>query len=168
MDEPLFGEQKKQTQVFQYVVGFVVLGFTTFSIVSGVVKGLKDAKIFALVFSNLLTLACLSLLVHWWRDKDDRLHPKFKWLLSLLVLAVIMSGIATDTIVWTPVPVVKCPVCAGGLMDLNSGQCISVSNLQNCFNTGWCLMVHSPTFGYCYSNCTTNSLFLGEDYESFG
>eukprot|EP01113_Clastostelium_recurvatum_P007698 TRINITY_DN1359_c0_g1_i2.p1 TRINITY_DN1359_c0_g1~~TRINITY_DN1359_c0_g1_i2.p1 ORF type:complete len:178 (-),score=28.39 TRINITY_DN1359_c0_g1_i2:101-634(-) len=167
MDEPLFGEQKKSSQVFQYAIGAIVVGFTIFSAVAGVVKAIKledGHKHFALVITLLLQLACVLLLAFWYRDKEDRLHPKFKWLLMLLTLTLIMGGVSINTYIWAkgcPPP----PTC-DGLYDFSRGACISISNLAMCYQPRYCLFM-GPTYGSCAFNCTVGGTPSNNYYSIF-
>lgn len=36
----------------------------------------------------------------WYNDKEDRLSPKFRWLIIAMVVTVILSGIAVQVYAW--------------------------------------------------------------------
>ncbi|KYQ93653.1 hypothetical protein DLAC_05036 [Tieghemostelium lacteum] len=121
MDEPLFGEQKKQTQVSQIIVGVLVTLFSLFSVAAGCYFGIKQNKRdFVLVVTLIVIFASLALLVRWWRDKEDRIHPKFKYLIGVLVLATIMAAVSINCFIWEKPP--KGPEC-NGFYNLTGGVC---------------------------------------------
>ncbi|EFA76960.1 hypothetical protein PPL_09712 [Heterostelium album PN500] len=106
MDQPLFGEQRKQTQV--YVVYILQPSFDlkmlVFSLAIGVFFGIKQPRDFVLVVTLLVILISTGLLVRWWRDRDDVIHPKFKYLLALLILSTILAGISVNIYAWQKAP----------------------------------------------------------------
>jgi len=156
MDQPLFGEQRRGTQVFQYLVGFIVVGFTAFSLVAGVVLGLKDSKHFALVLCLLFSFVDLAIMVYWYKDKEDRVHPKFRWLVIALVVTVLVCAATLNAYVWAKK--LQCPVDPSskclGLWDVANKKCYQVSNFPTCLVKDAC-MFFTGNFGSCAQNCTT-------------
>jgi len=134
MDEPLFGEQKKQTQVSQIIVGVLVMLFTLFSIAVGVYFGIKNPRHFVLVGTLVVTFLSLALLVRWWRDKEDRIHPKFKYLIAFLVVCTILVGVCINTYVWVKPPP---PLVCNGFYITNNNTCLSYPSECN-----GCLLVN--------------------------
>jgi len=56
MDQPLFGEQRKGAQAIQYLFGFLTVAFTLVTLICAAIKGIHDAKKFALALTVLFTL----------------------------------------------------------------------------------------------------------------
>jgi len=138
MDQPLFGERRKEHQVFQWLITFLVVGFCLFSLGVGIAFGLSkkeggDKRNFALATTVLLAFVQLAILVFWWRDKEDRLHPKFKWLVILNVITVIVACITLNTFAFRPCNTYPCP---GGLRSMDDGICYQpAGSLSNCLPT---------------------------------
>ncbi|GAM24818.1 hypothetical protein SAMD00019534_079930 [Acytostelium subglobosum LB1] len=113
MDQPLFGETNKQTQLIQYAIGGAIAAFTVFSLIVGILFGLKNnSRDFTLVFVLAFIFICTGVLMWWWRDRDDAIHPKFKWLLILLLLTTLLAGIAVNVYAWEKPPLPQ-PECEG-------------------------------------------------------
>jgi len=169
MDQPLFGEQKKGTQAFQYLTGFIVVSFTLVTAVCAAVKGKDDPKKFALAITALVTFGNLALLTWWYRDKEDRLHPKFKYLMVTLVLLVILvNSTSMIFIFYEPPGCQPLPLCPGGLLQPFASattpptmtySCIGISDLTNCTSdtTGNSCIRISGSSGQCFGNCTVNA-----------
>jgi len=178
MDQPLFGEQKQGTAVFQAVIGFVVVAFTIVTLVSGAIKGIHDTKLFALVAALILIFVNLAILTKWYRDKDDRLAPKFSYLMITLVLAVLLMCAAAQPFIWyKPPPAPQWPLCPGGLQTQGTDptdptkytySCYSVSGvpLDQCIASPgqYCLQFQGSYFS-C-GNCTTTPPSLEDVAET--
>ncbi|EGC34187.1 hypothetical protein DICPUDRAFT_35514 [Dictyostelium purpureum] len=132
MDEPLFGERKKQ-----------------FSIAIGVYFGIKNnPRHFVLVATIILIFGSLALLVRWWRDQDDRIHPKFKYLIFLLAGCAILASIATNCYVWEKQ--VEC----NGLYSFQNKTCTPLSSSLNNCECGVLLDITKvPYVAMCNDNC---------------
>eukprot|EP01111_Echinosteliopsis_oligospora_P019649 TRINITY_DN959_c0_g1_i1.p1 TRINITY_DN959_c0_g1~~TRINITY_DN959_c0_g1_i1.p1 ORF type:complete len:171 (-),score=41.72 TRINITY_DN959_c0_g1_i1:105-617(-) len=160
MDQPLFGEQRKGAQVFQWIVAALVLIFFLFSTIAGVIFGIKDTKHFGLIVTLVFCFADLCVLTWWWRDKEDRLHPKFKYLVGMMVVTVIICGAALNAYIWYKPP--PGPSCSG-LYDLNNAICYPDPQKQFSACTGnldltSCLLFNTPSEGTAtcvYYNTTT-------------
>jgi len=156
MDQPLFGEQRKETQVVQYVITFIVGAFSIFSVIAGIVNGIKykEPTHFAMVAVLVVTFANLALLVWWYRDKEDRLHPKFKWLIFTLVVAVLLAGATLNAYAWQkPIVCAPPPQCtSGALFNTDQQSCVSTFNMQDCYQNPqyYCLRF---TGGSLYGSC---------------
>ncbi|KAN0035272.1 hypothetical protein ACTA71_004534 [Dictyostelium dimigraforme] len=137
MDEPLFGERKKQTQISQLVISFIVSAFSLFSIAIGVYFGIKiNPRHFVLVGTIVFIFGSLALLVKWWRDQDDRIHPKFKYLIFLLAGCVILASVSLNCYVWVPKP-----ISCDGIYSFTNKTCMTVPSIDSC---GGCGMAFDP------------------------
>ncbi|GAM26701.1 hypothetical protein SAMD00019534_098760 [Acytostelium subglobosum LB1] len=164
MDEPLFGEQKKQAQIGQYIVGLTVTIFTLFSLAVGIFFGIKHPRDFTLVGTLALVFMSTALLVRWWKDRDDAIHPKFKWLVFLLILSTLACGVTVNVFVWEKI--IPQPVC-NGLYMTGDKKCFKWPDTGACQTTD-CLQVDYVGFNIMCTNCTvpcTNGTM--EEMDSF-
>ncbi|KAN0003677.1 hypothetical protein ACTFIZ_009819 [Dictyostelium cf. discoideum] len=167
MDEPLFGERKKQTQISQIIISIIVAAFSLFSIAIGVYFGIKvNARHFVLVGTIIVIFGSLALLVKWWRDQDDRIHPKFKYLIFLLAGCVILASISLNCYVWVP----KALTC-NGLYTFENKTCMSVPDPTSCS----CGLTYDPVQlkVYCTDYCppppdsSSNSTSSDKKFDEF-
>jgi len=176
MDQPLFGEQRKEAKVLQYLAIFIVVGFTLAAIITGAIKGISDPQKFALVATVVVAFANLAVLARWYYDKEDRLHPKFKYLVIGFVALILLTD--TTAMVFSlnkPPPCTTLPTCDGCLIyqyfdAANTPQYsyISISNLPVCLNAtsgGGCVRMYG-SYGTCYQNCSLAGSFeMDEGFE---
>ncbi|EGG21162.1 hypothetical protein DFA_01037 [Cavenderia fasciculata] len=154
--EPLFGERRTQTKAFEWIVGLGVTFFTIFSVAVGVYFGIKTApRYLVLVVSLIFVFLSTALLIKWYRDTDDMINPKFKWLVALLLLCTILVGIAVNVSVWAKLPPPQ-PVC-NGLYLTSSQTCIPYYNKTACAEPLGCYQIDvgakQITCISCYPSC---------------
>jgi len=151
MDQPLFGEQKKEARVLIWLIGAVLVVFTGFSLIVGVIYSLPapNHRHFALVAVVIFASANLILMWIWWNDKEDRPHPRFKWLIILNILALLLANSTLNVYIWRQEP--KLPSCPGGFLT-DSGACYLYSQLPSCLTSPYvyCMrFVGNPPLGTC-------------------
>jgi len=166
MEEPLFGEKKPSTQLILYVIGAIVSVFVLFTIIITVVYGiLRDRDHFVLALAMISNYVVLVVLFKWWNKGD--LDNKFKYLLVIVVVTVLVTGIACNVYAWKPLPKGPPPIQCTGLYRVADGFCFT--NLCN-YDSSSCLQVPTGngTDYSCQNICNSNTSTTGKVSTSQG
>eukprot|EP01105_Mastigella_eilhardi_P006341 TRINITY_DN17953_c0_g1_i1.p1 TRINITY_DN17953_c0_g1~~TRINITY_DN17953_c0_g1_i1.p1 ORF type:complete len:189 (-),score=52.79 TRINITY_DN17953_c0_g1_i1:43-576(-) len=158
MDTPLFGETKPRTKILVWGTIVVLAIIVLFSIGSGVVFAFMN-KVFVhvlLVLLVFLELASVGILFWWYRDQEDRLSPKFKWLIFFMIGVIVFTCVVLNIYAWTPpkeCPPMPKPISCGSTFYRTDNQtCMSVEYADWCAPP-YCLFFESYTSGCC-GNCS--------------
>jgi len=102
------------------------------------------------------------MLMKWWQQGD--LDPKFKWLLILDVLIVLVAGVSANVYAFEAPPVFPSQECDAntggqGFYQWRTHSCVTLMYMTSCLKgePGYCV-IFSPGggFGQCVPNCTVN------------
>ena len=156
MEGPLYGETTKQQKTLLYAMA-VGLGILTIAAVLGcVIVAFMDKKFthFILVIALVVLTAAIVLFWKWYLS--EHIHPKFKWIIGLLLGVLVVADIAgiVDAVV-NRVPKPKPQPKCNGLYNLNNTHCYAVpkGNLRYCGLPSYC-MFFSGAQQACCGNCT--------------
>jgi len=151
MDEPLFGERTQKAQVLVYVVGGIVSIFVLYSLIVAIIFGIQEKEHFVIAVAMLLSYVVLIILFKWYRAGD--LEPKFKYLIALVVVSVLVTAIAVNVYVWKKPPPVPPPIHCNGLYRFSDGTCFPDCSTEanTCLYYGTCMQI--PT---CNSTTTAS------------
>eukprot|EP01118_Nematostelium_gracile_P020405 TRINITY_DN9878_c0_g1_i1.p1 TRINITY_DN9878_c0_g1~~TRINITY_DN9878_c0_g1_i1.p1 ORF type:complete len:162 (+),score=24.31 TRINITY_DN9878_c0_g1_i1:100-585(+) len=157
MEEPLFGEKKKPTTVAFWVFVVIVTLIALVSIILGLVYGIKNPEHIVLSVSVLFTWVVFVILTKWFRDGD--LDSKFKFLIGLTVVVLLMISFATIYYsVKKPPKIPELPQC-DGLYSFASQTCYPLCPSGTCMDMDYFLC--NPTYNCnvtASSTTTTNAM----------
>eukprot|EP01119_Soliformovum_irregulare_P009081 TRINITY_DN22210_c0_g1_i1.p1 TRINITY_DN22210_c0_g1~~TRINITY_DN22210_c0_g1_i1.p1 ORF type:complete len:187 (+),score=38.61 TRINITY_DN22210_c0_g1_i1:57-563(+) len=141
MDQPLFGEKEKKTQVAFWIFAALISIFILFSVIIAIVYGVtdKEAEHFVPAVALIIVYAVLVVLTKWYRGGD--MDPKMKWILVVLLIGVILLGVTVNVYVWKKKPVPPALPQCDGLYDFSQGTCMPRSQ---CGYAGYCVTMGPP------------------------
>ncbi|KAH3732862.1 hypothetical protein Pelo_16311 [Pelomyxa schiedti] len=131
-ETPLYGERTKGEKALIWGTGGIVILFLAFSVALAVSLGIIDGVVghFFIAAVALCLFGCLAILWRWYNDKEDRLAPKFRWLIVFLVGVIILTCICIQIYAWDrpeppPAPI-KCNYKMWIGPDTDTLTCITV------------------------------------------
>jgi len=152
MDTPLFGEERPIDKFIQFALVGTTALFILLTFIFSIVNGVQDNPINIIYGVALLFVGVLVFILWRWYRVGD-LDPKFKYLIGLSVLTVILFCIVGNIYFWKKSLDVY-EECPGQFYDATVGD--SYQYPSRCYNScpqGFCLDAWATPPGFCY-NCT--------------
>jgi hypothetical protein len=167
-DTPLYGEQSQGTKIFLYVIQGILGFFALFSMIVGIVFGIKREGQHIMLVFVVLDLCVLTFLFFRWYSNDS-IDPKYRWLIVGFALTLLWTCITLNAYAWHNKvdPSSKCGA-GNGYYSFAQKSCITMDSGQNigaCVGIGYCMCLtgHTPgaknvpeSWSAVCRNCTAN------------